>query len=1358
VKLLAARPFPKPAWHFTITPQEKAFARYYVNTAKELRRSFDRPKAIAALERHPMGDEVLGAFDWTTTGTHMETLRALYRRSVITGGQAGAGDIFAPRYVRKAAAQEAGVGFAFDMKNPLVENYVTNNTGKLITAIDSQTRSNVRGIIFKSYQQGLGVPATANLVQGVVGLSGRWSTALQNYQTGLVQSGMSGDMLDSLVARYSDRLLSARGELIARTELLDAQNQGRAMAWEQALSEGLISTATHGKEWVATGDDRTCEDCDALDGEVADINDNFSSGDDMPPAHPDCRCTADLVELEGPEAEAAAGLLPLVGGSGEAEAMLEGLGMTQSELQTMAEKPGIGWHGKFKGVYGETPGQAANNVMAEMNAGKTLAEAVSDLYNATPKDFIAHLPKNTAAKLLDFAGYSAEEIPVYVAPAAAAPEVEMTLPNISALSAGEQWDLLDAAKTPGLSTNDFYAKYGFDASAIIPDYIGEQADVSYVDMKQFLTDLAPQDAKTVLEGLETSWAPSDIVEPSLPTAAAPAAAPAATEQALMNAAADTGLTPQGFSVKYGWSQQAAMSTVDNMLNEGKTLIEIASEFNTTPTELLSDLPSTYASNMLQDLKDTGLWDLVTQAPAEATPYEQALRATGELQGMNYGPFTMKYNTGPYTAAEDALKMLQQNPDWTLNEATQALYQVPPQELLADMEPQAAKELIDSAKALGQLEAPGIAPPTIAPPEPTLPPIPPPPEGPATTGGGFTPAPWVGSPDQMSYAQQLQDAVSSKGKWSTQFTNKYGESSKTAFDYLQHTMAQGQDLATAIQQHYGASLSTFLDDMKPTYAQKLLAQAYPQYAFAQTGLETAVTPGVAAPTLPPSIAPTLAPAEPVDLGPPGQLLETGFRDTTGTPFDLADLKRAPQSEQVSAGFHAKEVYQSPDGSLWMFKDTSAGKPYQAYADELGNKIRDLVGLSNTDTYTVTMPDGRFGSLQRLYGASSERRDFFKGAVDVARLKPDQLDALSKNQVIDWLTSNMDAHPGQFMRVSGSMEPKEIDFGQAFKFFGKDSLDASFNPNPEKDIYSYLDKAFSAGKLDEANVARGTTAADQQLLAFINKVQALDDNTIEQLLRPYAESAKQAGVLPGNSVEQFIAKVEERRDNLLSDFRAYQQKLLDQRMAGEAERAARAAEQVKDIIPPDQFTAYKADTLENAFSRTWWDNFSSSSTANERAVSKVRSYTGSSYSNWNSYLRVGKLGTNPTMDKSIAQVQQVLSSAGSPENMITYRRASASELRSYFGQMGADVVADPSLAVGRDFTFPSFMSTTTHAGAGASYGSPQIVFQLPKGTPGAFVKAISQFSMEDEWLTGYGLRARVLEASPKKLVVQILWPPR
>jgi len=72
---------------------------------------------------------------------------------------------------------------------------------------------------------------------------------------------------------------------IARTEVMRAANYGRYSAWKRS---GVVK----GKEWVTAWDDRTCDICMGLDGERRKLDDVFSIGVMMPPAHPNCRCTA----------------------------------------------------------------------------------------------------------------------------------------------------------------------------------------------------------------------------------------------------------------------------------------------------------------------------------------------------------------------------------------------------------------------------------------------------------------------------------------------------------------------------------------------------------------------------------------------------------------------------------------------------------------------------------------------------------------------------------------------------------------------------------------------------------------------------------------------------------------------------------------------------------------------------------------------------------------------------------------------------------------------------------------------------------------------------------------------------------
>lgn len=94
-----------------------------------------------------------------------------------------------------------------------------------------------------------------------------------------------GDAYDEILDAIGD---DDRAEMIARTETMTASNQGTLTSWDQATEAGLL-TGDELKEWIATSG--CCDECADLDGEQVALDADFSSGDDAPPAHPNCRCT-----------------------------------------------------------------------------------------------------------------------------------------------------------------------------------------------------------------------------------------------------------------------------------------------------------------------------------------------------------------------------------------------------------------------------------------------------------------------------------------------------------------------------------------------------------------------------------------------------------------------------------------------------------------------------------------------------------------------------------------------------------------------------------------------------------------------------------------------------------------------------------------------------------------------------------------------------------------------------------------------------------------------------------------------------------------------------------------------------------
>ena len=129
----------------------------------------------------------------------------------------------------------------------------------------------------------------SQMLKSFVGLLSREAQAVANYRAELIAQGLSMEKIDGLTQKYSQFLLRARAERIARTELCSAYNFGQWESLGQMRESGLVDEIE--KEWLTADDERTCPICADLDGEKVGHEEQFSSGDLYPPAHAQCRCS-----------------------------------------------------------------------------------------------------------------------------------------------------------------------------------------------------------------------------------------------------------------------------------------------------------------------------------------------------------------------------------------------------------------------------------------------------------------------------------------------------------------------------------------------------------------------------------------------------------------------------------------------------------------------------------------------------------------------------------------------------------------------------------------------------------------------------------------------------------------------------------------------------------------------------------------------------------------------------------------------------------------------------------------------------------------------------------------------------------
>lgn len=92
--------------------------------------------------------------------------------------------------------------------------------------------------------------------------------------------------IDRIAARYSDRLLAYRGDVIARTETLTSLSAAREEAMRQLIDTGAIRADQVTKVWRATGDGRTRDTHQAMNGQKARIDGLFTTPTGFRMAHP----------------------------------------------------------------------------------------------------------------------------------------------------------------------------------------------------------------------------------------------------------------------------------------------------------------------------------------------------------------------------------------------------------------------------------------------------------------------------------------------------------------------------------------------------------------------------------------------------------------------------------------------------------------------------------------------------------------------------------------------------------------------------------------------------------------------------------------------------------------------------------------------------------------------------------------------------------------------------------------------------------------------------------------------------------------------------------------------------------------
>lgn len=314
----------RPSW-LDIKPPNKAQADAYAVATKnvppfkkaflQLRQDLWNETNKAALLRAIQRQDINGAIDAFPTiddeAYRNFTSRAMsvYRNTIEMAGQKewdrlGIKREFSTKAKTKGKPKNSDR--TESLRVPINEHskvYMRTRSASLVRDISKTQREVLREILADNFDKGNRPEVILAAIQNTVGLTARQAKATENRRQAMLDAGADEERALAGSYDYGSQLLRERANTIARTETNDAQNAGLFDSWEVAQENDYLPP-TMRKEWVALDHSpRTSDICLELDGQQVGLDEQFYSsvlGEyiDRPPAHPNCRSTVVLVEVE----------------------------------------------------------------------------------------------------------------------------------------------------------------------------------------------------------------------------------------------------------------------------------------------------------------------------------------------------------------------------------------------------------------------------------------------------------------------------------------------------------------------------------------------------------------------------------------------------------------------------------------------------------------------------------------------------------------------------------------------------------------------------------------------------------------------------------------------------------------------------------------------------------------------------------------------------------------------------------------------------------------------------------------------------------------------------------------------------
>jgi SPP1 gp7 family putative phage head morphogenesis protein len=278
-----------------LTPDEKEVVQIINSATSDLSDASVSSAVKAAISTGNI-EQVVDTFPWEATAFTLSQTVSAFKRAI-------KGDI------GKGFPKTGFVG-RFDYTDPRSTEYALKQSAKLVTNMTGQMKDRVREVVGRAFTENITVVDTARELRSFINLTSRQEVTLSKFidlnRARLMEEGLSGrkleNRLNELVDRQYKKMVSQRSKVIARNEILEAENAGRMLGFEQSIEQGWASPVSM-KRWSTSTDERTCDICMPMNGMSVQWNQYFPNGVYDPPAHIMCRCSISLLEPDSPLAQ-----------------------------------------------------------------------------------------------------------------------------------------------------------------------------------------------------------------------------------------------------------------------------------------------------------------------------------------------------------------------------------------------------------------------------------------------------------------------------------------------------------------------------------------------------------------------------------------------------------------------------------------------------------------------------------------------------------------------------------------------------------------------------------------------------------------------------------------------------------------------------------------------------------------------------------------------------------------------------------------------------------------------------------------------------------------------------------------------